>query len=413
MEINRKRIEGDFARILGFSSTDVGYTRLSYSKEDKEVRTYLKGELLKIGADYKEDSVGNIRAKFNPDGLKTKSLLIGSHIDTVPNGGKYDGLTGIICSLEVLRTINENNIKLRNPLELIIFAEEEGSNFGVTMIGSKYITRKIRKEDLHNLYNDGGQSAFDYLESQGFNINTENDFPIDEENELGMIELHVEQGGVLDSEDISIGIVELIAGMNSIKVTIKGKSNHAGTTPMKGRKDALLSASEMIYKLSQFLPKYESAVATVGKIQVKPNASNVIADEVVFYIDIRDVVQQNIQIISKNIEQLCYSVASSNNVQCGIEMIGSSEVVNMDEKLVRVLIDQAEKANLSYKIMNSGAVHDNAMLNDIIPTAMIFVPSIEGISHSPYEETKMADIVCGANLLLNTSIRIITKIKEE
>ena len=407
MKINRGRIEKDFKIITSISSTKLGCTRLSYSKEDKEVRKYLKEQLLEIGADYREDSVGNIRAKYNPKGLTTKSLLIGSHIDTVPNGGKFDGLTGVVCSLEVLRTIKENDIELGNPIELIIFAEEEGSNFGVTMIGSKYITNKIGIEDLKNLYTDSGETAYDYIHSQGFNIDPEKDFPIQKDKELGMIELHVEQGGVLDKENISVGIVEAIAGMNSVKVSLKGRANHAGTTPMNMRNDALLAASEMIYKMSEIALNYETAVITVGKIHAKPNASNVIAGEVDFYIDIRDVVQENIDVITKNVEQLCYSIAKKDKVKIEIETIGSSKVVKMDRELVDILEDEAKEKKLSYKRMNSGAVHDNAMLNDIIPTAMIFVPSIEGISHSPYEDTNMEDILVGTELLLNACLKAV------
>lgn len=407
MKINRGRIEKDFKKITSISSTKLGCTRLSYSKEDKEVRKYLKEQLLEIGADYREDSVGNIRAKYNPKGLTTKSLLIGSHIDTVPNGGKFDGLTGVVCSLEVLRTIKENDIELGNPIELIIFAEEEGSNFGVTMIGSKYITNKIGIEDLKNLYTDSGETAYDYIHSQGFNIDPEKDFPIQKDKELGMIELHVEQGGVLDKENISVGIVEAIAGMNSVKVSLKGRANHAGTTPMNMRNDALLAASEMIYKMSEIALNYETAVITVGKIHAKPNASNVIAGEVDFYIDIRDVVQENIDVITKNVEQLCYSIAKKDKVKIEIETIGSSKVVKMDRELVDILEDEAKEKKLSYKRMNSGAVHDNAMLNDIIPTAMIFVPSIEGISHSPYEDTNMEDILVGTELLLNACLKVV------
>lgn len=407
MKINRGRIEKDFKKITSISSTKLGCTRLSYSKEDKEVRKYLKEQLLEIGADYREDSVGNIRAKYNPKGLTTKSLLIGSHIDTVPNGGKFDGLTGVVCSLEVLRTIKENDIELGNPIELIIFAEEEGSNFGVTMIGSKYITNKIGIEDLKNLYTDSGETAYDYIHAQGFNIDPEKDFPIQKDKELGMIELHVEQGGVLDKENISVGIVEAIAGMNSVKVSLKGRANHAGTTPMNMRNDALLAASEMIYKMSEIALNYETAVITVGKIHAKPNASNVIAGEVDFYIDIRDVVQENIDVITKNVEQLCYSIAKKDKVEIEIETIGSSKVVKMDRELVDILEDEAKEKKLSYKRMNSGAVHDNAMLNDIIPTAMIFVPSIEGISHSPYEDTNMEDILVGTELLLNACLKVV------
>lgn len=409
MNISKERLERDFSNILSFSASDLGYTRLSYSEEDEETREYLKKQLKEIGTDYKEDSLGNIRAKYNPENLKTKSLLIGSHIDTVPNGGKYDGLTGVLSSLEVLRVIKENKVKLKNPLELIIFAEEEGSNFGVTMIGSKYISKNLEIEDLKNLYTNKEETAYDYIQSKGFDFEKANDFFISKNSELGMIELHVEQGGILDQENISIGIVDAIAGMNSIKVELKGNSNHAGTTPMNMRKDSLLVASEMIYKIPDFVSKDKSTVATVGKIENKPNAANVIAGETTFYIDIRDVVQENIDRVSREIEDMCYEVAKSNDLEIRIETIGSSKVVYMDSDLVSIIENQAKENNLNYKKMNSGAVHDNAMLSDLIPTAMIFVPSVDGISHSPYEETNMDDIVMGTKLLLNTCLKIVTK----
>ena len=217
-----------------------------------------------------------------------------------------------------------------------------------------------------------------------------------------MIELHVEQGAILDKKGLSLGIVQAIAGMNTLQVTVKGASNHAGSTPMGYRKDSLLAASEMIYNISKLVSAYETAVITVGKISVSPNASNVIAGETIFNVDIRDVIQENIDKISEDVEQVCNEIANNNDVEIVTKLIGSSKVVHMDESLVKVIEDQANKNNLSNIKMNSGAVHDNAMLNGIIPTAMIFVPSINGISHSPYEDTKFTDILAGAELLLLT-----------
>lgn len=408
MNINENRIARYFNYICSQSSTELGCTRLSYSKEDILVRQFIIDELNQIGADVKIDSVGNIRAVYNPDKLNTKSLLIGSHIDTVPNGGRYDGLTGSVCSLEVLKVLYENNVKLKHPVELVIFAEEEGSNFGVTMIGSKYMAKKIQLDDLRNLYNDDGKTAYDYIQGKGFQFDPEKDRFVEGKDELGMIELHVEQGGVLDKKGLSLGIVQAIAGMNTLQVTVKGKSNHAGTTPMDFRKDSLLAASEMIYKLSNIVACYETAVITVGKINVFPNASNVIAAETVFNIDIRDVIQENIDKISEAAKTLCMNISHSNGVDTTIKLIGSSKVVYMDDKLVETIEKQANKHSLSNIRMNSGAVHDNAMLNGIIPTAMIFVPSIDGISHSPYEDTKFTDIIAGAELLLHTVVELVS-----
>lgn len=402
MVVNENRLARDFQFITSQSSTELGCTRLSYSLEDLKVRKYIIEELNEIGAEVKVDSVGNIRAKYNPANLTSKSLLIGSHIDTVPNGGRYDGLTGTVCSLEVLRVMHENGIQLKHPVELVVFAEEEGSNFGVTMIGSKYMSGKLKLDDLKNLHNDEGKTAYDYIQDRGFEFHPEKDYFVDGKNELAMIELHVEQGAILDKKGLSLGIVQAIAGMNTLQVTVKGASNHAGSTPMGYRKDSLLAASEMIYNISKLVSAYETAVITVGKISVSPNASNVIAGETIFNVDIRDVIQENIDKISEDVEQVCNEIANNNDVEIVTKLIGSSKVVHMDESLVKVIEDQANKNNLSNIKMNSGAVHDNAMLNGIIPTAMIFVPSINGISHSPYEDTKFTDILAGAELLLLT-----------
>ncbi len=408
MKINDKRLANDFNYITSQSSTELGCTRLSYSSEDLKVREYITEELKNIGAEITVDSVGNIRAKYNPANLDTKSLLIGSHIDTVPNGGKYDGLTGTLASLEVIRALHENNVEIKHPVELVIFAEEEGSNFGSTMIGSKYITKKIHLDDLKKLYTDLDQTAFEYIQERGFTFAPEKDNYIDGIDELSMIELHVEQGGILDKKGLSLGIVQAIAGMNTIQIKVKGVSNHAGSTPMNYRKDSLLAAGEMIYKLSKLVEAYETAVITVGKISVSPNASNVIAAETIFNIDIRDVVQENIDEISEKAKKLCIEIAANNEVEIEVKLVGSSKVVHMDESLVNIIEDQANKNNLSNMRMNSGAVHDNAMLNGIIPTAMIFVPSIGGISHSPYEDTKFTDILAGVELLLNTVAEIVS-----
>lgn len=408
MKINDSRLARDFEFVNSQSATELGCTRLSYSAEDLKVREYITNELKALGAHISVDSVGNIRAKYNPDNLNTKSLLIGSHIDTVPNGGKYDGLTGTLCSLEVIRVLHENNAEIKNPIELVIFAEEEGSNFGVTMIGSKYMVKKLTLEELKKLYNDKNQTAFDYIQESGFNFQPEKDNFVEGKNELGMIELHVEQGGILDHQGLSLGIVQAIAGMNTIQMKVKGVSNHAGTTPMGFRKDSLLAASEMIFKISKLVSNYETAVITVGKISVSPNASNVIAAETIFNVDIRDVVQENIDTISQQVETLCREIAADNDVEINVKIIGSSKVVHMDESLVKLIEEQAKANQLSNMRMNSGAVHDNAMLSGIIPTAMIFVPSIGGISHSPYEDTRFSDIVAGAELLLFTAARIAT-----
>ena len=246
-------------------------------------------EFKKLNLDVKVDKLGNIRAKYNPDNLKTPSIMTGSHIDTVKNGGKFDGLLGVVAGLEVINTLDQSNIELKYPIELVIFAEEEGSNFGVTMLGSKYMTKRIDLDYLKQIYNDENKSAYDVIKEAGYMDNE--DYFISKDDIKCMIEFHIEQGPILDLEGYSVGIVDRIAGMNTIKIKLTGQSNHAGTTPMKVRKDPMVAAGEMIYKLSK-IPlenNLKNNVITVGKIKAAPNNSNVIAANVEFFIDVRDV----------------------------------------------------------------------------------------------------------------------------
>lgn len=406
MIINIDRLKKLLLNISAISSTSVGCTRFSYSNEDKLTRNILKKEFEKLGLDVKVDKLGNIRAKYNPDDLKTPSIMTGSHIDTVKNGGKFDGLLGVVAGIEVIHTISQSNFKLKYPIELVIFAEEEGSNFGVTMLGSKYMTKKIDLEYLKEITNDANISAYNVIKEAGY-LNNE-DYLIHKDEVKCMVEFHIEQGPVLDLEGYSIGIVDRIAGMNTIKVKLKGQSNHAGTTPMSIRKDPMVAAGEMIYKLSK-IPldnNLNDNVITVGKIKSSPNNSNVIASDVEFFIDVRDVDYDDKKVALRNIEELYKKTIEKYNIKGEYNEIGSSDIVITSDFVKKTLIDSAENLGIKYMIMNSGAVHDNAMLNETVDHGMLFIPSIDGISHDYRENTDFKDIEIGTNLLLNTILNI-------
>ncbi|MGD9566998.1 MAG: M20 family metallo-hydrolase [Sedimentibacter sp.] len=408
MVINVERLKHNFDRITEITATELGCTRFSFSEEDKKVRKILTEEMSTLGMDVSVDFIGNIRAKYNPDNLNSKSILIGSHIDTVKFGGRYDGLTGVLSSIEVMRYIKENDIKLNHPIEIVIFAEEEGSNFGVTMLGSKYIAKKIDEDYLKNLYADNGISAYEVISNCNFLSGKTKQSYIDGKNECCMIELHVEQGEILDKEKIEIGIIQAIAGMKTLQITVEGTSNHAGTTPMVIRRDPVVASAKIIDKIAD-VPKdlnMKTAVTTVGKLFVSPNCSNVIASKVIFNVDIRDVIEENIQIIAEHIIKLAHDAGVNQNVEISVAELGKSSVVQMAEHLVNTIENCTKELGLSYIKMNSGAVHDNAMLNGIIDTAMIFIPSINGISHSPYEDTDFKNIISGVRVLLKSVISL-------
>lgn len=410
MEINPKRLLHDLSIITSYTKTpESGCTRFSYSIEDRKTRDYLFSQMEKLGLSVKVDAIGNIRAKY---GLTDKpSIMIGSHIDTVANGGKYDGLTGVLAGLEVIRVIKEEEIELTHPIELVVFAEEEGSNFGITMLGSKALTGKYQLEDLYSIRNDQGISVYDLTKNFGLDIeNLEKDILKPNEVET-MIELHIEQGAVLEARNKTVGIVQAIVGMKTFKITLEGISNHAGTTPMDLRSDPMVGAGNVISHIQiaaqeRALP---TTVGTVGKIACLPNMPNVIPNIVEFYVDVRDVDPKGINLMEKEINAKVDEVAKKHSLKTSIEQIGQSDSVKLSSKVTNIIEEIAIKNHYPYLKMNSGAVHDAAMLTNLTDVGMIFIPSIGGMSHSPDEFTNNEDIKVGCDLLLNVAIELAAK----
>lgn len=411
MKINIERLLNDFKIVNSYTKTpNNGCTRFSYSYEDKQVRTYLISQMENLGLSIKIDAIGNIRAKYGGN-LNKPSVMIGSHIDTVKNGGRFDGITGVLAALEVIRVMKKTKIEPIKPVELIIFAEEEGSNFGITMLGSKILTGQYNLEQLNHIKDGEGNSIFDVTKK--FNLKIENmkkDILKSEEVD-SMIELHIEQGAVLEKKNKSIGVIQAIAGMKTLKVTLEGDSNHAGTTPMDLRHDPLVGAAEIVTNIQKKIKEkaYFTTVATVGKIICQPNISNVIPHKVEFFVDVRDVNKNKIDILSQEIETIVNRATETHSLKSNIQLIGESKSVKLSSKIIKQIEKTTEEMGYSYLKMNSGAVHDAAMLTDVTNVGMIFIPSIGGKSHCPEEFTKEEDIEKGSNLLLNTVVKLANK----
>ncbi|WP_436373977.1 Zn-dependent hydrolase [Cytobacillus sp. BC1816] len=415
MEINLSRLMNDFENIIGFTSTPGnGCTRFSYSKEDRRVREYLFARMVELGMDIKVDAIGNIRATYGKE-LNRPSIMIGSHHDTVKNGGKYDGLTGVLAALEIIRVLKEEKEELQQPIELVSFAEEEGSNFGITMLGSKVFAGKYNLEELKAIKNSEGKSVYETAKDFGLEIDqAERD--ILQRGEIdAMIELHIEQGQILESQQKSIGIVQAIAGMRTYKVTIEGDSNHAGTTPMDLRSDPLAGAAEIISQVRK-MAKYDalpSTVATVGKIECRPNIPNVIPQKVEFYVDIRDVEAKGVKIVSGKLAQKVEEVSDEFSLKSTIELVGKSSTVELSSRLIEKIEETAIEKGFDHLKLNSGAVHDTAMLSGLTDIGMIFIPSKGGKSHCPEEYTSEKDIKEGCDLLLNVVRKLACKKTEK
>ncbi len=408
MAIRIDRIIDNFNAILQYSSSDSGFERFSYSKEDIMAREFLMKKFKELQLEVCTDGIGNIYASYNPAHSKEKPVFIGSHIDTVPDGGQFDGLTGVLSSLEVLTAMSETNFLPRIPITLAVFAEEEGSNFQITMMGSKFFAKLLDFRDLCLLEDSEGNSALEIMKKAGFHPSEDNIITYEDISPASMIELHVEQGNILDSCGISIGIVEGIVGSRTFEIEMRGQSNHAGTTPMNMRKDPLVPAAGVIYEIPSLPQESGShlAVATVGKVIVDPCSANVIPDSVKFWVDLRDYKEFGIENMSLQLTRLVKKYSEKFGVDFSINQVSDSPSIKSDKSLVNTINKVANKMGIESKLMHSGAVHDCAMVAQHAKIAMIFVPSKDGISHNRREFTEYSDIEKGTQVLYESLLEI-------
>lgn len=406
MKINGQRLIDDLKALREITATPgQGVTRFSYTEEDGRARDYLARIADEYGFSMETDSVGNIRV-CPPE--SKGSLIIGSHIDTVRNGGWLDGIYGVMSGMEVLRTFAENVVD--SDAALLVYAEEEGSVFGSTMTGSKFLTGKYTADDLTSLVDDSGASLKDHLEECGYLTEDASGGSLPlviDPAEIGCaLELHIEQGPVMDSEELQIGIVDTVFGMHVLEVTYSGLGNHAGASPMKGRRDSMSAFAEAVLAIERIaLDMGCGVVATVGKVSVSPGGSNVIPDSVRFTVDIRSNDDGHTSDAVEKIRKIVCEIADGRNVKCVVRDVADSSAIPFSRKVIEGMTELAEEQNIKYKVMDSGAVHDTAMLAPFTDAGMVFVPSINGRSHVPEEDTNEEDLVRGAQFLMDYILR--------
>ncbi|MGB9840146.1 M20 family metallo-hydrolase, partial [Thermovenabulum sp.] len=383
---NIERIKRDIENLARFTSTPgQGVTRFTYTGEHKKAMDYIVEEMKKAGLKVRVDSFGNIFGRR--EGKKNlPPIMVGSHIDTVKNGGAFDGQAGIVAGLELSRVLKEKDLKLDAPLEIVALIEEEGGRFGGGLMGSRALAG-LFEEELYNLRDEEGIILFDAMKYFGLSPEKHEEARLSKGSIACFIELHVEQGPVLEKENKDAGIVEAIVGIAQYNVTIRGRADHAGTTPMNMRLDALLKASEVIQNINRWArQKDDYTVATVGKIKALPGASNIVPKEVEFSVDIRSINESSMKDIAMKIEDNLREM-NGEGFETKLTNLLYVKPVFMDEKIRSVLNKTAKELELSTKDMVSGAGHDAMILSNICPVGMIFVPSHRGRSHCPEEFT--------------------------
>ena len=399
MKESIRRMEEVLATMSAIGADETGgLTRLlfddSWKKAQETFKDLFQGIGLESGYDQAGNMIGRIAGTEKPDEI----VLTGSHVDTVRNGGALDGQYGIIAGFLAIERLLEKYGRPAKTLAVVAFAEEEGSRFPYTFWGSKNLVGIADREEVRQLADAQGISFPEAMAKAGFDFDAARTAPM--KNVVAFVEAHIEQGGVLEGLQKQVGVVTAIAGQKRYTVTLTGEANHAGTTPMAMRRDAMEGAARcQVQLLDEAKRRGAPLVLTFGRVVPKPNIANVVPGEVVFTVDTRHVDARALDDFGKLVERVICETAASLNLTASVDPWMDEAPVPMDAKLTEALESRCRAMGMSFHTMHSGAGHDSQILAPFCPTAMLFVPSIKGISHNPAENTKMEDLVAGVDVL--------------
>ncbi len=409
MNVSSSRIKRFLDELASFNATQgQGITRMSYGTQAHDARAWLRRQMELAGLQVHEDAIGNVIGTLPGARDSLPSVMIGSHFDTVPHGGAFDGAAGVVMALEIATLFHEQGLHPYYPLEVVALVEEEGASFGRGLLASSAMAGHITSQMLESLHDSAGVSAAQRMSEAGYAPQEVSSVIRTPESLKAFIELHIEQGPVLEQTATDLGIVDAIVGMTQLSVTLTGKAGHAGTTPMDKRQDALLAASHIISQVGEFARQAgDATVATVGKLQVYPNGSNVIPHQVVFSVDIRSRDEQKLrQVIGQTREAI--SQQANHGITAEIEQPLYVSPTPMAPEIVRNLKQQCDRLGYSHRTMVSGAGHDAMVFAGLTPTALLFVPSRDGLSHHPDEWSDAEQIAKGVEVIFH-AVKTITE----
>jgi hydantoinase/carbamoylase family amidase len=407
-ERSARRIENDIATLSGsdYTLTDEAIRRYAYTDVYRNTLDWFTRELEAIGFTVEEDQVGTLHARNRPKGESVFGL--GSHCDSNRNGGRYDGTMGVVTALEVCRLSAEQELDL--PLQLISFLEEEGSGFGQMLLGSRIMAQRVEEADLRERFRsiDDGRSFWDHAAEAGYRPEQWRECAHVLDDLTGWIEMHIEQARVLQDTGNRIGLVTAIAGYVHADVVVHGRGDHAGATPMSLRLDPTLPLAETVVELERLARAAgEGTVGTVGEIEVDPGIINAVAAHVRFSLDIRGPVDEAYRRVAREIAAFAEEAARRRGMSAEYRERQTLPATPMDERIVAALEEAATATGEPYMRMHSGAAHDTMCVADRVPTAMVFVPCKDGISHHPDEDADPADAALAAEIILN-AVRALT-----
>lgn len=392
-----------------FNSTpEFGTTRVLFTEPELSARRYVKDEMEALGIEVHEDAIGNIFGVYPGTDRNAAPVWTGSHIDTVLNAGMFDGMSGVVAGLEAVRLIREADIQLKRSLVVVVYTSEEPTRFRLGCLGSRALAGRLDRADAAMLRDEEDNSLYDVLKQLNFPVKEFDKLPKKTGEVFAAVELHIDQTGVLERAGKTVGIVKTICAPSVLEVEVIGRQSHAGGTSMEERRDAFMAACEISLaaeKLGQESTS-EYTTVTVGKIQVVPNAVNVIPGKVIFSIDIRDADYESKNHLMAKFSREVGVIELQRGITVNLREVNNDVPMPCDKDIQDIIADSCQRLQVPYMHTISGAFHDSMLVGEFAPVAMIFVPSHGGISHSPQEWTDFAEIAAGVDVLVETLIAL-------
>jgi len=404
LRVNVARLKRDLGELGAIGGTaQGGVSRPSFSDADMQARRWLVERITAAGMEAHVDAAGNIVGRWQSG---SPAVLVGSHIDSVPDGGKFDGALGVLAGLECLRRIKEEGIRLRHPLELVAFTDEEGAFGG--FFGSYAFTGVLRGEEIPKAKDSKGLRIVDAMARHGMDAMQAPKASRNPKDIRAYVELHIEQGPVLEARQIPIGVVDAIVGIHRYGITFRGRADHAGPTPMPDRKDALLGASDLVLKGRELALKAGSPASriTVGVVQLTPGVANIVPAAAYLTYEIREQSAELLRLLAQRSQALAADIGRTWGLEVSVETILQIDPVPLAEEVKAAIAAAAQELGLQQLRMPAMAGHDAQVVGRVAPAGMIFVPSQDGRSHSPLEFTADEDVERGANVLLLTLLKL-------
>jgi hydantoinase/carbamoylase family amidase len=402
--INIERLRRDIEELgrLGVDPAG-GLSRPSFSQADLEARSWLKARLAEAGLAVRQDGAGNIFGRLEGQG---KPVMVGSHLDTVIRGGRFDGAAGVLAGLECLRQVREKALPHLRPLEVASFTDEEGNLTG-DFLGSRAFSGQLNKELIERGLTQIGPPLGEILKGTEFTVESILETGRTRPEVEAFLELHIEQGSVLEEEGIPLGLVDRIAGKRYRVCSFIGKASHAGTTPLELRQDAFLGLADFALKSTQHVAtRHYGNMVTVGKVTVRPGVFSIVPAEADFTLEFRSASAETLRVIDSELLAMAEDIARTRGLSFVSKVMDATEPVAVPARILDILKDECRKLGYPHLTLASGAGHDAQILSSLADIGMIFIPSPDGISHSPEETIRWEDLEKGANLLLAALLRL-------